>query len=205
MENIAFIRKIEFIPDNKQVVHHVNAHLLTYSKEEKKNIFNGFQSVNTEIYSDKEAFEKLDKEVDYPDNAILFIGSSSIRLWKTLDIDMSPYPVIKRGYGGAHFRDIIFFTERILSDHDIKMVVCFVANDISGSPNDGTPREILRLFRYFIKRIRLKHPLIPIMQISITPTKSRWKHWHKINKVNHLIQAYLQMDFPSIPFLMLLQ
>ena len=42
-----------------------------------------------------EAFEKLDKEVDYPDNAILFIGSSSIRLWKTLDIDMSPYPVIK--------------------------------------------------------------------------------------------------------------
>ena len=137
-----------------------------------------------------EAFEKLDEEVDYPDNAILFIGSSSIRLWKTLDIDMSPYPVIKRGYGGAHFRDIIFFTERILSDHDIKMVVCFVANDISGSTNDGSPREILRLFRYFIKQIRLKHPLIPIMQISITPTKSRWKHWHKINKVNHLIQAY---------------
>ena len=28
-----------------------------------------------------EVFEKLDSQVNYPDDAILFIGSSSIRLW----------------------------------------------------------------------------------------------------------------------------
>jgi lysophospholipase L1-like esterase len=28
------------------------------------------------------------------------------------------------------------------------------------------------------------------MQISITPTKSRWKYWNKIKKVNDLIQVY---------------
>ena len=32
-----------------------------------------------------EAFEKLDASKDYPDDVILFIGSSSIRLWKTLE------------------------------------------------------------------------------------------------------------------------
>ena len=83
-----------------------------------------------------EAFEKLDSQINYPDKSILFIGSSSIRLWTTLKDDMVPYNVIQRGYGGAHFRDIIYFTERILADHNLKMLVCFIANDISGSPDD---------------------------------------------------------------------
>ena len=30
------------------------------------------------------AFEKLDKSESYPNNAILFTGSSSIRLWSTI-------------------------------------------------------------------------------------------------------------------------
>lgn len=141
-------------------------------------------------YPEIQAFEQQDAEVAYPDNALLFIGSSSIRLWKTLEQDMAPYPVIQRGYGGAHFRDMIFFTERILANHDLQMVVCFVANDISGSPKDGTPKEVLRLFKYFIKQVRTKHPEIPIMQIAITPTQSRWNKWSEINEANELIKAY---------------
>lgn len=137
-----------------------------------------------------EAFEKLDATIQYPDEAILFIGSSSIRLWKTLEEDMAPYPVIQRGYGGAHFRDMVFFTDRILATHPLSMVVCFVANDISGSSKDGTPEEVLGLFKLFVKQVRAKHPTIPIMQIAVTPTPSRWKHWDKINRVNELIKGY---------------
>ncbi|MBJ05469.1 MAG: hypothetical protein CMP65_06210 [Flavobacteriales bacterium] len=55
-----FIRKIEFIPDNRQIVHHVNAHLITYENDNKQNIFGGDKIVDTELFSDKEAFEKLD-------------------------------------------------------------------------------------------------------------------------------------------------
>ena len=91
-------------------------------------------------YPEIEAFERQDTIVDYPNDAILFIGSSSIRLWKTLTREMHPYPIIQRGYGGAHFRDMVFFSDRILSDHQLSMVVCFVANDISGSKDDGTPK-----------------------------------------------------------------
>ena len=139
-----------------------------------------------------EAFEKLDETRVYPDDAILFIGSSSIRLWKTLEEDMKPFNVIQRGYGGAHFRDMVFFTERILADHKLSMVVCFVANDISGSSRDGTPKEVLGLFKLFVKQVREKHPTIPILQIAVTPTKSRWKYWDKINQVNNLIKAYYE-------------
>jgi len=55
-----FIKRIEFVPDNKQVVHHMNAHLISYKDKQKKNIFNGERKINTELYSDLEAFQKLD-------------------------------------------------------------------------------------------------------------------------------------------------
>ena len=139
-----------------------------------------------------EAFEGLDKTQSYAEDAILFIGSSSIRLWKTLIEDMKPYSVIQRGYGGAHFRDMVFFTDRIMSDHQLSMVVCFVANDISGSEQDGTPQEVLKLFKHFIKQVRVKYPTIPIMQIAITPTKSRWSLWPEIDKVNALMKGYCE-------------
>ena len=40
LDQDTFIRKIEFVPDNKQIVHHVNAHLITYEDGQKNNIFN---------------------------------------------------------------------------------------------------------------------------------------------------------------------
>jgi hypothetical protein len=50
---------------------------------------------------DIEKFEELDKKEQYASDAIIFTGSSSIRLWSTLAEDMAPFRVIQRGYGGA--------------------------------------------------------------------------------------------------------
>jgi hypothetical protein len=41
-------------------------------------------------------FERLDRENVYPPNSILFTGSSSIVLWRTLAEDMAPFPVIQQ-------------------------------------------------------------------------------------------------------------
>jgi len=60
LKSDTFIKRIEFVPNNKQLVHHVNAHLITYKDQEKNNIFTGDQIVNTELFSDTEAFKKLD-------------------------------------------------------------------------------------------------------------------------------------------------
>ena len=53
-----FIKRIEFVPGNIKIVHHVNAHLINYEKN--KNIFNGKRHTDTEILSDAEAFRVLD-------------------------------------------------------------------------------------------------------------------------------------------------
>jgi hypothetical protein len=60
LENDTFIKRIEFVPDNKQVVHHMNAHLISYKDKQKKDILKGERKINTELYTDSEAFQKLD-------------------------------------------------------------------------------------------------------------------------------------------------
>lgn len=132
-----------------------------------------------------EAKDKAEKD---PSNAILFTGSSSIRLWKTIATDMQPYTVIQRGFGGSKFSDLYFYTERIVQPHDFRAVVIFVANDISGSNLDRTPKEVAATFQEIVKKIRQVKPTKPIFLIEITPTNSRWKVWSEIKEANRLLK-----------------
>lgn len=133
-------------------------------------------------------FEQLDRSEKYPDNAVLFAGSSSIRLWTTLAIDMAPYPVIQRGFGGSKLSDIAVYADRIFSPHKCRALVLFVANDITGSPQDKTPEEVRKLFLYVLKTFRKTHHDEPVFWIAVTPTSSRWKAWPQIKLVNELIR-----------------
>ena len=47
------------------------------------------------------AFDAADRRNPPPRAAILFIGSSTIRLWKTLAQDFPDHKVINRGFGGS--------------------------------------------------------------------------------------------------------
>ena len=138
--------------------------------------------------NDIQKFEQLDKSEKYPDNAILFAGSSSIRLWTTLEKDMAPYPVIQRGYGGAKLSDFAIYAKRIFDPHQCRAIVIFIANDIMGSPQDKNPDEVAALFKNVLKTIRSLHPKTPVFWIAITPTASRWKVWPQIQTVNSKIQ-----------------
>jgi lysophospholipase L1-like esterase len=137
--------------------------------------------------NDIKAFEQLDKSMSYPENSILFAGSSSIRLWSTIDNDMAPYHVIQRGFGGSKLSDLCVYASRIIDPHPCAAIVVFVANDITGSNNDKTPEEVASLFKELIKTIRKTHPITPVFWIGVTPTKSRWQVWPVIQKESELI------------------
>ena len=133
---------------------------------------------------DIQQFEQLDKSEKYQENSVLFAGSSSIRLWTTLEKDMAPYPVIQRGYGGAKLSDFAVYAGRIFDNHPCKAIVIFIANDISGTDQDKSPQEVAALFRNVLKTIRKTHPETPVFWIAVTPTPLRWKVWPEI--VNHI-------------------
>jgi len=133
-------------------------------------------------------FEQLDKIEKDPDNAILFMGSSSIRLWSTIKEDVSPYPVIQRGFGGSKFSDLAVYTKRIVYPHQFRALVIFEANDITGSKADKSPEEVVKLFSNIVKTVRKNYADQPIFLYEITPTKSRWAVWTTIKQTNQMLK-----------------
>ena len=156
-----------------------------------ENTGNGFEK---EILN----LEQLDFKKIADKNDLLFIGSSSIRLWNEIENDMLPYSSVKRGYGGAHYYDLIHFTERLITNHSPKAILIFVANDITGSNdvfktnNDLSPEEVKKLFKYCYKSIRKIHKQVPVFVIETTPTPARWDVWDKISEANDLINSYCE-------------
>lgn len=132
--------------------------------------------------------EHLDSIETHPENAILFAGSSSIRLWSTLSQDMDPYPVIQRGYGGAKLSDFAVYAERIIYPHSCSAILLFIANDITGNEGDKSPEEVVRLFRQVLKTIRKKYTDTPVFWIAVTPTPLRWNAWPQITEANKMIE-----------------
>jgi GDSL-like Lipase/Acylhydrolase family len=138
--------------------------------------------------SEIEKFEQLDITKSYPSDAILFAGSSSIRMWSTIGKDMLPYNVIQRGYGGAKLSDFAVYADRIIYPHPCQAIVIFIANDISGNDNDKSPLEVSQLFKKTLYIIRRKFTDTPVFWISITPTPARWHVWPEIKEANGMIR-----------------
>lgn len=128
------------------------------------------------------------KETD-PKDAILFLGSSSIRLWTDIATDLKPWPVIERGYGGAKFSDLAVLADQIIKPHKFRAAVIFVGNDITGTKDDKTPAEVVSLFQHVVGTLRKYEPKAPIFLLEITPTPKRWDAWSKIQQSNAALKA----------------
>lgn len=123
---------------------------------------------------DIQALEKLNQTETHPKNSILFIGSSSIRLWKTIDEDLKPYHPIRRGFGGAKISDVAIYLPRLIGENSFQALVFFVGgNDLWGAKDDKTPKEILDLGNALVKKVRQENPQAPIFFIEITPSPRR--------------------------------
>lgn len=141
--------------------------------------------------ADIRTFELLDSTQLYDPHAIMFVGSSSIRMWKTIAEDMSPYAVIQRGYGGAKLSDLNYYLPRIVTPkHRFDALVLYVANDINGGKKDIAPKEVLKLFQQTIKIIRKDHKTEPIFFVEMSPTPKRAAVWNQLKEANELIEKY---------------
>jgi hypothetical protein len=150
--------------------------------------------------SDIDALQALDRTESHPPDSILFIGSSSIRLWETIATDLTPYHPIQRGYGGARFSDLAVFAERLIAPHRFRALVVFVANDVTGGAGDATPEQVAEWFTHIIEVSRAAQPTAPIFCLEITPTQSRWSAWPRIREVNRAL-AQVCASWPDVHFI----
>lgn len=126
-----------------------------------------------------------DKECD-----VLFFGSSSIRLWRSLANDMAPLKVVNRGYGGAQLRDIHYNYETVLADYRPKAFVFYCDNDLGGFGHDLYPTQLFDLYRLLIERLQSDYPECPIYVLSIKFNESRAKLRAEHRLFNALMDDY---------------
>jgi len=147
-----------------------------------------------------QAFEAQDKANTYPAESIFLTGSSTIVLWKTAARDLAPYPIINRGFGGSNMNDVLRLTDRYMAHHTYRAVIVFVANDITGGPNDKSPEQVRDGFRDFILKTRSYNADAPIFLVAITPVRSRWAVWNNSRAANQLL-AQLADDHANVLFI----
>ena len=135
------------------------------------------------------AFEAADKKSPPPQGAILFIGDSAIRMWKTLAEDFPDQKVINRGFGGSQMIDSVYYGDRIAIPYKPRLIIVKAGgNDLTAGKS---PEQILADFQAFVEKVRDKLPDVRIAYQGVNPNPARWAQKEKREKTNALIKAYV--------------
>ena len=135
---------------------------------------------------------------------IVFLGSSSIRLWD-LDHYFPGLRTLNRGFGGSQISDSLHYAERLVFPYSPKVIVFYAGdNDI----NFGKcPQIVFEDYRAFVTKIRRRLRNTRIIFVAIKPSLSRWHLVEKMRKANQMIEGfskrvpcleYLDIDGPMI-------
>lgn len=133
-------------------------------------------------------FEEFDSKNSFAEDAILFVGSSSIRLWETADA-FPMMPVINRGFGGSHFSDLQFYYDELVRPYEPDVVVLYEGdNDVaSGKSND----QIFEDYTQFTNRLTSDFPDVELVFVPIKPSNSRWDKWPQMKELNQRIEEHM--------------
>jgi len=138
------------------------------------------------------ANEAADAKNPPPQGAVLFAGSSSIRMWQDTQKYFPATPVTNRGFGGSQMEHLVHYADRIIIPYKPKLVLVYEGdNDLASGK---TPDKVLAGFKDFVAQVHAKLPETRIAYISIKPSPSRWALVEKMKQANQLIKDYTATD-----------
>ena len=144
-----------------------------------------------------EAFERQDRAAPPPPGAVLFLGSSTIRLWTTLEQDFPGIPVVNRGFGGSQIEDSLRYAPRLVLPLKPKTIVFYAGeNDLAaGKP----PEQVVADFQRLAADVQAALPATRILFVSLKPSPCRAGLLDAMREVNARIRDWLQPD-PRLEF-----
>jgi lysophospholipase L1-like esterase len=146
-----------------------------------------------------EAFALADREQAPPPGGVLFVGSSSIRLWSDLERRFGDQPVIKRGFGGSRLSDCTRYLDRLVIPYKPRLVLVYAGdNDLA---EGKSPQEVLKNFEKFVEEIQAKLPATRVAYISIKPSPARARFIPLAREANRLISQYVAAHGKDLHFI----
>ena len=138
------------------------------------------------------AFAAADKKAFPESNKTLFVGSSSIRGWRTLKEDFPDYYIVNRGFGGSHIEDVIFYAAGIVFPYKPKLIVFYAGeNDIAAGKSVDA---VFNDFKTFAASVKRKLPKTRLIVVSLKPSPARQEFAAKYKELNALIKTETERD-----------
>ena len=144
------------------------------------------------------AFEQADSVVRRRPGGVVFIGSSSIRLWDSMADDFPEVATINRGFGGSRVRDSTYYADRIVTPYNPSAIVFYAGdNDLF---EGRTPAQVRDDFAAFVGKVRERLPDARIAFVSIKPSPSRDELLPQIREANALVREFAK-SAPNVDYL----
>ncbi|MCK9628275.1 MAG: hypothetical protein M0R37_06765, partial [Bacteroidales bacterium] len=124
-----------------------------------------------------------------PNIDVLFVGSSSVRMWKTLQKDMHPLKVVNNGFGGSTIRDIIYHYDVLVKPYNPNKIVLYVENDVI--PEDKLDTQTLfDFFKIFCSKVHKDFPSATLYIVSLKPSPLRFGIYKEQCAINTLLRKF---------------
>lgn len=137
-------------------------------------------------------FEQQDKNNPPEAGMVLFVGSSSIAMWKDLADYFPDHRVLNRGFGGSNFTDLIHYADRVIFPYKPSMIFVYEGdNDIA---QGDTPETILANAKKLRGMIRNALGNTPVVFISPKPSLARWNLKAEYESVNSVLKKYAEAE-----------
>jgi lysophospholipase L1-like esterase len=137
------------------------------------------------------AFEAEDAKSPPPKDAVLFVGSSSVRLWD-LKKSFPELATINRGFGGSQMSDAAKYVQRIITPYKPRLIVLYEGdNDLAAKK---TPGDVAADFDRLLKIVRSDLPITPVVVIGCKPSPKRWALIEQQRELNRLLAERCEKD-----------
>ena len=145
------------------------------------------------------AFALADRQHAPLPGGVVFVGSSSIRLWNDLEQQFQATPaVIKRGFGGSTLSDCVHYLDRLVIPYRPRLVLVYAGdNDLA---EGRTPGEVLQQFQSFAQGVHRALPDTRVAFISVKPSPAREAILPEVRVTNELVRRYTSSE-PGLDFI----
>ncbi len=136
-------------------------------------------------------FEQRDQGQNKTD--ILFVGSSSARLWKNAPPKINGLSFKSRGAGGAHIEDIEIYFNRLIRAYTPSKIIFYIGeNDLATTES---PTEVMTQFKNLLNRAKVNFPRAQLYCGAIKVSPSRLNLNSKIKAFNSLLSQISTCKF----------
>jgi lysophospholipase L1-like esterase len=135
-------------------------------------------------------YEEADQAKMPEKGGVLFVGSSSFRMWSTVAEDFAPLPVINRGFGGSTTPEVMHYAQRIVYKYQPSVIVYYCGeNDMA---SEAPPQVTFQNFKKFIGETEKNLPNATVVVLSAKPSPSRWALWKDFQQFNRMVEQFAQ-------------